>query len=238
MPPWRAIGLASAADFAAVLDAAPWEQLAWAGLQTEGDNNPVEDFVDQTGNLNDFSQTNASFQPTLRTTGLNNQAALEFDGSNDLLLGQVTLTTNWSMMIICEPHQGLAGSRVYWGNNLSNPALRFTDVDDFRWRGNSGAFIRTIAAAATVEAHLIMIQSEGGTGRTRCWYDGALVFNDTGDQNYNAISINRLFGNTFQEVDGLLATAGIVLNYLWSDNPTARATVEAWAKETYAVPIP
>ncbi len=83
-----------------------------------------------------------------------------------------------------------------------------------------------------------MGESDGSEGRTRIWFDGTLIINETGDADYTGFSINALGGISGAEIQGMFASAGVVFNTLWSTASTARQTVEAWAADVYAVPIP
>lgn len=77
---------------------------ATSGGQVVTNGNTIARWEDKSGNARHFTQSTANNQPTLRTNSLNGFATVEFDGTNDRLIGDSTQyvksTAGFSLYIV------------------------------------------------------------------------------------------------------------------------------------------
>ena len=86
----------------------------------------VSQWSDKSGNGNNASQATAAFQPSYVTSSISGKSALDFDGSDDILLTSFTIPDNHTVFYVARS-DGQTGTgsllRPVWSSTGGSPAL-------------------------------------------------------------------------------------------------------------------
>ena len=169
-------------------------ELDTATLETfaSGTDAFVTTWYDQSGNGNNATQTTASSQPKIVSSGStileNGKAATQFDGSNDVLRYQGDLVTD-------------SVSSIFTSLNVGSFGGFNTFIDRYQSPDDGTASIRSRSTANTLEINSVtttnasyqnsqlLISAFQSSGSSAAYIDGASVGTASSSANYDGISI-------------------------------------------------
>jgi hypothetical protein len=137
---------------------------------TDAGSGAVSLWNDLSGNARHFAQGTGANRPTTGTVTVNSLNAIDFDGSNDLLVLGAPISTainNVSMFIVCKPDAAPAASTVPFFNGRRGydgygPAIR-TNGSTVGWLQGGVAWRNGSSSAPSSGLHLLSLMRTSGT---------------------------------------------------------------------------
>ena len=214
-----------------------------------GDGGRVTEWQDQSGNGNDFVQPSGTDRPTLRTGIFNGHAAVEFDGSDDVLTGGAISTlitaSDGTIFMVLKLLSFPGGVRTALGVLQATQRVRMaftTSGTVFSALNNDGTNDATTIAGLTLGDDLITMWQHGG---------GTLYasVNDTRDASRSSTAsgdTSNVGGTMLIGADGdgnslgawLHCQIAEVITYNVSLSEADRKDVESYLSEKYDIAVP
>jgi hypothetical protein len=200
------------------------------------DGDPVSTWSDRSGNGNDASQSNATKRPTLKTKETGGQSVVRFDGSNDFLIGNTSITTStFSAVFLVKRTAGRLG-------NITN-----NDGDDFDsaqvaqlgWNSSNAdlGIYRNNAASATqststIDWFLFTVVFDGSNVTTYVNSSNPISGTSTGNFNSNRYRL----GSVVFDLDPLNGDMAVALHGTFSLSNSIRRRIEQAAALSFKIP--
>ena len=195
----------------------------------------VTTWYDQSGNGNDAVQTTAGAQPKIVSSGStileNGKAAVEFDGSDDVLRYQGDLVTDSVLSIFTSLNVGSFGGFNTFIDRYENP-----DDGTASIRSRSTANTLEIYSVQTTNASYqnsqLLISAFQSSGSSAAYIDGASVGTASNSANYDGISLGatRIRGSVLYTSPKMQEV--ILYN---SDESTNRSGIETNINDFYTI---
>lgn len=209
----------------------------WLRADFAPQNASVPLWQDISGNGNDATQTNASFQPTTGVATLNGKPGVTFDGVDDILqtAGVVTTSLEYSLFVVYQNNSPGGNSAIVLNGNASASGWGYFVQSGFRAALNADVAAMTDGAAVSTAE----IWSSGYNGsNTNAYVDGL----NTAISSPSSIPITPSgscqIGN-FWNISGYAFNGTVfeILIYPSTLSPTDRSTVEAYLGARYGITV-
>lgn len=217
-----------------------WHSVYWAedpGWTNPGDGNAVTTWDDASGNGRDVTQGTAANRPLYRASvaGLNNQPALDFDGTNDCLgtASSFTATSGVITKVLVLQLKVAAGDKHIWSwNGTGSRCDVQTASAPTRWGvyENAGGGGTVAGGTPDTSAHLL-ICTVGASSSVEL--DGtSLATGSSSGASLRTHSIGA-YSTSSNHTNTYIAFAGMHIGGLTAGE---RADLLAWAQDHYGTP--
>ena len=210
-----------------------------------GSGSSVSQWTDMSGNANNATQSNSSFQPTLVTNAINSLPALSFNGTNEYLQlgsGFANFTAGASIFVVTYPAAlGSYQTWLHFGGSSSNNYLGFEatntsgSVATYVYNGTTGSVL-TATSAITASQYQLMETVYNGSNTATIYNNGVQKAQSTSMQTApNTTRTNNYvgqFGGSTHYVNGQIAE---ILVYNTALTSVQKAAVEAYIYGRYGI---